>query len=182
MLDLHPTSAGTLAGVYLTGVAAQKSCRRRIHAASSSSHTAPAQLSGTGPAFSSSTGTLSNSDKLRSLDVHTSRRTRSFSSTISGPAASSKNVHGSQPALTNESSGEFAGHLNKTFGGSLVFPPELATRLLTHASHPSSKFVGHNGRFAFVGEWVFLFWFVLALPLVICCLFRVFDFVEKASN
>ena len=42
-------------------------------------------------------------------------------------------------------------HLNKAFG-TLVFPLELATRLLTLASHPVLKIVGHNGRFAFTGE------------------------------
>ena len=44
-----------------------------------------------------------------------------------------------------------AGHLNKAFG-TLVFPPELAARLLTHVSHPASKVVGNNMRFAFTGE------------------------------
>lgn len=62
-----------------------------------------------------------------------------------------------RPAVTNETSKEFANHLNKAFGGTLAFPPELAARLLTHASHPSSRFVGHNGRFAFTGEYIFPF-------------------------
>lgn len=53
-------------------------------------------------------------------------------------------------AFTSETSEKMASHLNKTFG--IVFPPELATRLLTHASHPVSKVVGHNARFAFIGE------------------------------
>ena len=143
-------------GVCPTGVAAQKSCKRRVHvAASTVSSTTTTQLPGTGATFSSSTGGPSDPTKLRSLYAHTSRRTRS-TSTLSASIPNSKtSSQGSQletsPAFTSGTSEELATHLNKTFGG-LVFPPELATRLLTHASHPASRVVGHNGRFAFTGE------------------------------
>ena len=137
----------------LTGVAAQKSCKRRIHVTSTSSSATTTQLPGT---FSSSTGTFSNPDKLRSLYAHTSRRTRSASSSaLSTPTTSSKSSQVSQSetyGFTNGTSAELANHLNKAFGGTLAFPPELATRLLTHASHPISRVVGHNARFAFTGE------------------------------
>jgi len=43
-------------------------------------------------------------------------------------------------------------HLNKNFGGTLGFPLEQAKRLSTHVCHPASKVVGHNARFAFIGE------------------------------
>ena len=43
-------------------------------------------------------------------------------------------------------------YLNKTFGGRLGFPPEQVKRLSTYACHPASKVVGHNARFAFIGE------------------------------
>jgi len=56
-----------------------------------------------------------------------------------------------------------ASHLNKTFGGTLVFPPELATRLLTHASHPASRVVGHNARFAFTGRRILEAYFLMFL-------------------
>ncbi|KAF9645734.1 hypothetical protein BDM02DRAFT_3189421 [Thelephora ganbajun] len=67
------------------------------------------------------------------------------------------------PAFTNGTSEELASHLNKTFGGILVFPPELATRLLTHASHPASKSVGHNARFAFNGRRILEAYFLMFL-------------------
>jgi hypothetical protein len=147
---------GWCVSVRLTGVAAQKSCKRRIHIASSASYsTTRTQVPGTGATFSSSTETLSGPDKLRSLYAHTSRRTRSTSSTFSGPT-SSRGSQGSQSdphsAFAGRTSEELANHLNKTFGGKLAFPPELAARLLTHASHPTSRFVGHNMRFSFTGE------------------------------
>lgn len=141
---------------------AQKSCKRRIHVASSTaSSTTTAQLPGTGTTFSPSTGGPSNPAKLRSLYAHTSRRTRSTSSALS-PQTS--NAWNSDPGTHSETSLEFtsgtseelASHLNKAFGP-LVFPPELATRLLTHASHPASRVVGHNGRFSFTGESFCLF-------------------------
>lgn len=98
------------------------------------------------------TRTPSNPKKLRSLYAHTSRWTRSTSSTFSAPTTSSRGSQSeTSPAFTNGTSDEMANHLNRTFG-TLVFPPELATRLLTHASHPASKVVGHNFRFAFAGE------------------------------
>lgn len=40
-------------------------------------------------------------------------------------------------------------HLNDVFSP-LNFPPELASRILTHASHPDAM-RRHNGRLAFVG-------------------------------
>ena len=43
-----------------------------------------------------------------------------------------------------------AEHLNTVFSP-LQFPPELASRILTHASHPDAK-LRHNGRLSFVGE------------------------------
>lgn len=151
-LDLHPLSLFLL--VCIAGVAAQKSCKRRIHVASSTSSSTTTQLPGT---LSSSTGTLSRSDKLHSLYAHASRRTRSASSAaLSIPVTSSKRSSQESQSetseFTNGTSKELASHLNKTFGGALVFPAELATRLLTHASHPASKVVGHNTRFAFIGE------------------------------
>ena len=156
-LDLHPLFASFAAvTVCLTGFTAQKSCKRRIHATSTSS-TTTTQLPGAGAAFSPLTVTLSNPEKLRSLYAHTSRRTRSASSSaLSAPATSSNSSQGSQwetSASTNGTSEELANHLNKAFGGTLKFPLELATRLLTHASHPASRVVGHNARFAFTGEY-----------------------------
>ena len=142
----------------LTGVAAQKSCKRRIHVASSTSPSAmTTKPLGAGATFSSSRRTLSNPDRLPRLYAHTSRRTRfASSSALSASTTNSmRSSQGSQSEIsgfTNETSGEFVNYLNKTFGGTLVFPPELATRLLTHASHPVSRVVGHNGRFAFTGE------------------------------
>ncbi len=41
-------------------------------------------------------------------------------------------------------------HLNRVFSP-LQFPPDLASRILTHASHPDAK-RRHNGRLSFVGE------------------------------
>lgn len=41
-------------------------------------------------------------------------------------------------------------HLNGLFPP-LKFPPELARRILTHGSHPSSV-DGHNARFDFIGQ------------------------------
>ena len=41
-------------------------------------------------------------------------------------------------------------HLNDVFSP-LQFPPELASRILTHGSHPDAR-VRHNGRLSFVGE------------------------------
>jgi len=148
-LDLLPLSPFSLR---LTGAAIQKSCKRRIHVASSAS-TTTTQLPGPGAAFTSTGGT-SNPTKLRSLYAHTSRRTHSTPST---PAPNSrKSSQGGQSeifhAVASGTSEELASHLNKTFGA-LVFPPELATRLLTHASHPVSRVVGHNVRFAFTGEY-----------------------------
>ena len=142
----------------IIGVAAQKSCKRKIHVASStSSSTTTTQLPGTGTTFSSSTGTLLNPEKLRSLYAHAPHRTRSASSTaFSTPTTSSKESSQESWSETSVSADrtpeELARHLNERFGRALVFPPELATRLLTHASHPVSKVVGHNMRFSFVGE------------------------------
>jgi hypothetical protein len=134
------------------GVAAQKSCKRRVHVASSTaSSTTTTQLPGTGTSTSSSAP-----EKLRSLYAHTSRRTRSTSA-LSAPAPGWKKYGqgsqsgGTSTAFTSGTSEEMAGHLNKAFG-TLVFPPELAARLLTHVSHPASKVVGNNMRFAFTGE------------------------------
>ena len=139
----------------ITGIAAQKSCKRRIHAASSTpSFTTTTQLPRT---LSSSTGTFSNPGTLRSSYAHTTRRTRSASSAaLLTPTASLEESSQGRPSETSEftsrTSEELANHLKKAFAGTLVFPAELATRLLTHASHPASKVIGHNGRFAFVGE------------------------------
>ncbi|KAL0958442.1 hypothetical protein HGRIS_000585 [Hohenbuehelia grisea] len=44
----------------------------------------------------------------------------------------------------------FAEHLNGVFEP-LVFPPELARRILTHGSHPAAMF-GHNGAYSFIGR------------------------------
>ena len=139
----------------ITGVAAQKSCKRKIHVASSTSSTTTTQLPGTGATFSSSTGTLLNPDKLRSLYPHASHRTRSASSSaFSAPTTSPKeSSQENQSETSNGTPEELAHHLNETFGRTLVFPPGLATRLLTHASHPVSKVVGNNMRFSFVGEY-----------------------------
>ena len=70
--------------------------------------------------------------------------------------------------------------LNKAFGRVLVFPLELATRLLTHASHPSLRFVGHNGRFAFTGEFSTRFFHPRRpyIPFSMC----ESEFEEDASN
>ena len=140
----------------LVVVAAQKSCKRRVHVASSTaSSTTMTQLPRTGTTFSSSTSGPSDPTKLRSLYAHTSRRPRSTSSALYSPAPNSTSGRRSQseasPTFTSGTSEELASHLDKTFE-TLVFPPELATRLLTHASHPVSRVVGHNGRFAFTGE------------------------------
>jgi len=67
------------------------------------------------------------------------------------------------PTFTSETSEEMANHLNKAFGGALVFPPELATRLLTHASHPASRVIGHNARFAFTGRRILEAYFLMFL-------------------
>ena len=153
-LDLHPLSSFLLC---LTGAAIQKSCKRRIHVAPSAS-TTTTQLPGPGAGFTSSTGGTSSTTKLRSLYARTSRRTHSTPSTTTPNLR--KNGQGSQSetshAVTSGTSEELASHLNKTFG-TFVFPPELATRLLTHASHPVSRVVGHNGRFSFTGELLFPF-------------------------
>ena len=155
-LSLHPLFVFCWCnGVDLVSVAAQKSCKRRIHVTSSTSSTTATQLPATGATFSSPTGTLSNSDKLRSLYTRTSPRTRPVSySALSNtsPKESSQGSLSETSAFTDGTSEELARHLNKTFGRTFVFPPELATRLLTHASHPASRVVGHNARFAFIGE------------------------------
>jgi hypothetical protein len=44
----------------------------------------------------------------------------------------------------------FAEHLNGLFPA-LQFPPELARRILTHASHPAAKY-GHNAAYSFMGS------------------------------
>ena len=44
----------------------------------------------------------------------------------------------------------------------LAFPPDLASRLLTHASHPAAA-LGHNARFAFIGRRVLDAYFHLFL-------------------
>jgi len=61
-----------------------------------------------------------------------------------------------------EPSSMLANHLNSTFSP-LQFPPELATRLLTHASHPDAQLQGHNGRLAFGGRRVLESYFLLFL-------------------
>ncbi|KAI0767632.1 ribonuclease-III-like-domain-containing protein [Fomes fomentarius] len=56
-------------------------------------------------------------------------------------------------------------HLNKVFSP-LQFPPELARRILTHASHPDAS-LSHNGRLSFVGRRVlqsYLLMFVHSSP------------------
>ena len=45
-----------------------------------------------------------------------------------------------------------ARHLNEVFSP-LQFPPELASRILTHASHPDAA-RRHNARLSFVGEYM----------------------------
>ena len=167
------TSALCFFGCVLTGFAAQKACKRGVYTASSTSHyTTTSQLPETDVAFSSSTRTLPNVNKLRSLYTHPSQRTHSTSSTLSGLTSTSTSLEGSHsgiyPAFTNETSEELASHLKKTFRGTLVFPPELATRLLIHASHPASKLVGHNKRFAFTGEYTCVFLLSSSLPASYC--------------
>jgi len=137
-------------GVCLTGVATQKSCKRRIHVASSTTTT---QLPGPGAAFASSTGSTSSPTKLRSLYARTSRRTHSTPSN-STPNSRNNSQEGRSETFHSVTGGtpeELASHLNGAFG-TLVFPLELATRLLTHPSHPASRVDGHNGRLAFTGE------------------------------
>ena len=44
----------------------------------------------------------------------------------------------------------FAQHLNAQLSP-LKFPPELARRILTHASHKKAPIDGHNARMSFIG-------------------------------
>jgi len=141
------------------GAATQKNCKRRIHVPSSASSITATQLPGT--AFTPST---SSPAKFRSPYVHMPRRAHS---TPSPPTPSSRNgSQGAQSetshAVTSGTSEELADHLNKSFG-TLVFPPELATRLLTHASHPVSRVVGHNARFSFTGRRIIEAYFLMFL-------------------
>ena len=101
---LHPSSTLNLHLLSLfsvglvIGAAAQKSHKRRVHIASPTSHSVTVtRLPEMGSTFASSTGTLPNSDKLHSLYAHTSHRTHSTSSTLSGPTVSPTSNHGSQP-------------------------------------------------------------------------------------
>ncbi|KAG5653302.1 hypothetical protein H0H81_001262 [Sphagnurus paluster] len=55
----------------------------------------------------------------------------------------------------------FAEHLNALFP-TLQFPPELARRILTHASHPASVH-GHNGALSFTGRRVLESYLLLML-------------------
>ena len=44
----------------------------------------------------------------------------------------------------------FAQHLNAQLSP-LKFPPELARRILTHASHKKAPIDGHNARMSYIG-------------------------------
>ena len=48
----------------------------------------------------------------------------------------------------------FARHLNAQLSP-LKFPPELARRILTHASHKKAPIDGHNARMSFIGMSLF---------------------------
>lgn len=50
-------------------------------------------------------------------------------------------------------------HLNNLFSP-LQFPPELASRILTHASHPDAT-RRHNARLSFVGKYIYLKYLVI---------------------
>ncbi|KAK0467337.1 ribonuclease-III-like-domain-containing protein [Desarmillaria tabescens] len=54
-----------------------------------------------------------------------------------------------RPAPTSPKN-PFSSHLDSLFPG-LAFPPELAQRILTHASHPAAA-QGHNGGLSFIGR------------------------------
>ena len=158
----------------LTGVAIQKSCKRRIHVTSLTSSTTTTQLPGPGAVFAPSTGRTSSPTR-----PHTSHRTHSTPSTTS--LNSRKNSQGGQSKIshvvTSGTPEELASHLNKAFG-KLVFPPELATRLLTHASHPVSRVVG----FAFTGECFCPFDVNGSLPALLCHTCPAASFPVSASR
>jgi len=56
---------------------------------------------------------------------------------------------------------QFTSHLNNLFSP-LQFPPELAARILTHASHPDAV-VSHNARLSFIGRRVLKTYLLLYL-------------------
>ena len=77
----------------------------------------------------------------------------SSKSDIPQPLAFTSNAKGSENADDQEDEvldSRFVRHLNEQFLP-LEFPPELARRILTHASHRRAGIDGHNARLAFVG-------------------------------
>ena len=71
-----------------------------------------------------------------------------------GAASTSHDAEPVPPSMSQEDwrrkDAHLVQHLNDLFSP-LQFPPELASRILTHASHPDAK-VRHNARLSFVGE------------------------------
>jgi len=84
-----------------------------------------------------------------------SARTYSTDTTASGSRTS-----GQEQRAVGQSS-QLVEHLNTVFSP-LQFPPELATRILTHASHKDAA-VSHNARLGFIGRRVLKTYLLLML-------------------
>ncbi|RDB18396.1 hypothetical protein Hypma_000352 [Hypsizygus marmoreus] len=67
----------------------------------------------------------------------------------------------SPKSMWKEPDPHLAEHLNALFP-TLTFPPELARRILTHASHPAAAY-GHNAGFSFIGRRVLESYLLLLL-------------------
>ncbi|OBZ76930.1 hypothetical protein A0H81_03057 [Grifola frondosa] len=85
------------------------------------------------------------SDVQRPLDSAPYSRQRDSSS-----RAQNHTRHNSFRDAPKPSSSKLEQHLNSLFPP-LTFPPELASRILTHASHPDAAY-WHNARMSFIGR------------------------------
>ncbi|KAI0080301.1 hypothetical protein K474DRAFT_1658017 [Panus rudis PR-1116 ss-1] len=111
-------------------------CRRALHAASRQCKPRTAELS-----FGLAVRSLPS-------QCHP-RRTYSTPSQKSKPSANSSAAP-SPATIANIDSSKLVSHLNELFSP-LQFPPELAARILTHASHKDA-IVSHNARLSFIGR------------------------------
>lgn len=75
------------------------------------------------------------------------------SKTVEAPEPSIPVVEATRKSSVNPDTSEdsrFARHLNAQLSP-LKFPPEMARRILTHASHKKAPIDGHNARMSFIG-------------------------------
>ncbi|KAI0752562.1 hypothetical protein C8Q80DRAFT_1146933 [Daedaleopsis nitida] len=112
--------------------------------------------------------------KRVSVPLATRLQSRSLSQVFLAPASTSlvsgeaSSPYSSKPSVNwRQKDALLVEHLNTVFSP-LQFPPELASRILTHASHPDAS-IRHNGRLSFVGRRVlhsYLLMFVHSSPVL----------------